>query len=225
MLIKRDELPSKGWKTDLPETFEMLPFSGKHARNVSEAIEKESMMPLMEALIECLPDIDAMQISIQDAYFLLLIQRLKDSDVSPLAFEWQCAKPLYQYPDGYYIELQDRPSIGVNPCSNWTHTILDKSSLSTVYLNEHSDRFDIPRLKNFEEANQSRFDWIAAHLNSDHRAAINELEHQEDLVLFHEIVEWVKKSQHGISSNVICTCSSCNRETQMVWNFTAQAFA
>lgn len=225
MLINKNDLPSKGWKAELPESFTMIPFAGQQVRSISEAIEADSMLPLIESLYQVLPDIDANQLSIPDAYYLLLTQRLHVSDVRPLVFEWQCSLPIYQYTDGFYNELQDRPSLGVQPCQNWTPTLLDASSISILKLNHEHERFDIPRLQNFKQANSSRFDWVAAHLNKNHRAAINELEQQQDLTLFTELSDWVKLSQHGLVGAVDCQCDRCNRETRVNWNFTPKAFA
>lgn len=225
MLITTKDLPSKGWKALLPESFNMIPFSGKQLRAISEAIETESMLPLVQSLYEVLPDIDAGELSIPDAYYLLLMQRLHVADIKPLAFEWQCGLPVYQYADGFYNELQDRPTLGVQPCQNWTPTLITFESLAIMRLNVEHERFDLPRLKNFEQANASRFDWVAAHLNVNHRAAINTLEQQENMELFTELTDWVKQSQHGISGELECACDRCNRNSVINWQLTPKVFA
>lgn len=223
MNVLLKDLPSLGWKSGLPAEFEMRLFSGAQTRLVGKAVDEKSMAPLFEALAQTM-DIDFGALSIPDAYALLLHQRLASSHIKPIVHLWTCKKPMYEYSDGSYTELQDRPSLLVRPCDVQTSTIIDAHSLTIRTLSVEHETYDLPRMRNFEQATSSTFDWVAAHLSPNHRQAINQLESQEDLELWTSLSDWTAASKHGIQSGVSCDCSSCHRPSNSEWTFGPELF-
>lgn len=225
MIIRLQDLPSTGWKSELPNELDMRPFSGTHTRLIAQAIEQKSMGPVFEALAQCF-DVDVGMLTIPDAYFLVFLQRLRSSHVKPIALRWTCKKPIYEYTDGSFTELKDdRSPLLVRPCDHREMSSIVGDSLTVLKLQNTHPEFNVPRLKNWAQASSSTFDWVAAHLDVDHRAAIARLEVQENLDLWTELSDWVSASQHGIQTGVSCVCTGCQRDTDIEWTFGPELFA
>lgn len=225
MIIRTLELPSTGWKSELPPEMEMRPLGGRQTRLIAQGIEQKSMLPIFEALQQCF-DVDVSALSIPDAYYLVFIQRMRTAHIKPLVYQWTCKKPVYEYTDGASLVLrEDRSPLLVRPCDQIVKSAITPDSVIVRKLQSTHDRFDIPRLSNYEQASSSTFDWAAAHLNRDIRAAIAELETRIDLTLWTELSDWISASQHGIHTGISCTCDSCSRDTDSDWTFGAEIFA
>ncbi|WOL24366.1 hypothetical protein fHeYen902_020c [Yersinia phage fHe-Yen9-02] len=218
-------LPSKGWKSELPEQFEMRLFEGRQIRQIAKAIETKDMRPiLLEALPECLSvPIDAL--TIQDAHALILQQRLAMKAVSPLLVRWNCKKPMFEYSDGVKQDLQeDRPAINAFPCDARNISELDESSLLIYSLSAESEEFDLARMRDYEQASESMFNWNVAHLGPNFNQNMARLEQERDLSLWLRLSDWVTDSRHGISTEISLPCHSCGRHSIRDWQMTPSIF-
>ncbi|AXG66523.1 hypothetical protein JA33_119 [Dickeya phage vB_DsoM_JA33] len=225
MEIITRSLPSAGWKSGLPPSFDMKPFSGKQAYHISKAIEQDNLAPI---LLEALPEVLSIPIdmlSIQDAHALVFQQRMLIENF-PLRVFWTCNKPLFEYANGVFPDLRDDDELPLNtfPCDAHNVGVIDESAVTVLTLRANSDEFDLPRMRNYEVAHESRFNWFVAHmgLNFDENYAL--LERQTDLNLWMRLDEWVKAAQHGIPTTITMSCPVCKRESDRTWEMKAKIF-
>lgn len=224
MEIITQSLPSTGWKSGLPATFDMRPFSGAESIYISQAIEEDSLTPL---LLEALPrtlNINIDMLTIQDAHALLFQQRMM-LDEFPLQLPWTCNMPLFEYSTGIYQEpIADELPLNTFPCDAHNLSPMREGDVTLLQFRAHSDEFDLPRMKNYLYSQESRFNWFVAHmgLNFDDNYAI--LEQQKDLKLFMRLSEWVTASAHGIPNTVELLCPVCRRESTRTWEMKARMF-
>lgn len=224
MEIITRSLPSTGWKSGLPASFDMRPFSGKESIFIAEAVEKKSLKPL---LLQALPNtlsIPIEMLTIQDAHALLFQQRMMIKD-TPLKVLWQCHMPLFEYADGVFQDPRDdEVALNTFPCDAHNVGIIDESAVTVRVLNVASDEFDLPRMINYEAATESRFNWFVAHMGVHFDRNYSTLEQQEDLKLWMRLTEWAANSDHGIPANINLTCPVCKRESERTWELLPKIF-
>lgn len=224
MEIITRSLPSTGWKSGLPASFDMRPFGGKESIYIAEAIEQNSLAPI---LLKALPNVLSIPIdmlSIQDAYALVFQQRMMIED-SPLNVPWLCVQPLFEFADGVFQEPRD-DEIPLNtfPCESHNIGTISEEAVTLLTLTAASDEFDLPRMINYEAAHESRFNWFVAHMgvHFDRNYAI--LEQQKDLKLWMRLSEWVGACVHGIPRDITLHCPTCRRESTRTWEMLPKIF-
>lgn len=225
MEIQTASLPSRGYKAQLPETFEMRMFSGKENRAIAKAVDtKEMRHILIDALGPCL-NIPLEELTIPDAYALVFQQRMFLNQVAPLRTYWRCNKPLFEYSDGIEKSLRDSGAmINTFPCAANNVGVIDETSMTVGVLNAEHDRFDLPRMRHFDRATEDGFGWHVAHMGRDFDRQVALLEEQTDLTLWTELSNWVQASRHGVLTDISLTCPHCQRESVRAWDMTPAMF-
>lgn len=224
MEIITRSLPSTGWKSGLPPTFDMRPFSGKESIHISEAIEQNSLAPL---LLKALPNVLSIPIdmlTIQDAHALIFKQRMMIED-SPLNVPWTCVQPLFEFADGVFQEPRDDEfPLNTFPCEAHNRGVIEESNVTILTFNTSSDEFDLARMINYEAAQESRFNWFVAHMGTNFDRNYALLEQQTDLKLWMRLSEWVGASVHGIPRDITLDCPVCKRESVRTWEMLPKIF-
>lgn len=224
MEIQTLSLPSRGWKSQLPESFDMRMFGGKELSAIARAIETKDLSPI---LLEALPatlSINIDMLTVQDAHALIFQQRMWLKD-HPLQVPWKCNKPLFEYSTGILAEpLEEENPLNVFSCDAHNIGIIGESAVSVLTLTAESSEFDLVRMKNYERAQESMFHWHVAHMGLDFDYSYGILEEQQDMKLWMRLSEWVRASTHGIPNEIILTCPVCHRESSRTWEMLPSIF-
>ncbi len=225
MELQTASLPSRGYKAQLPESFDMRPFSGKENRAIAKAVETKDMKYiLLDALAPCL-SVPLEEITIPDAYALIFQQRMFMNAVAPVRTYWTCNKPLFEYSDGItHQPRMDGAVLNTFPCAAKNVGIIDETSLTLMMLNAEHPEFDLPRMRHYERASESMFNWHVAHMGPKFDRNVAVLEDQEDLTLWTKLTEWVQASRHGVSTDISLTCPHCERQSVRQWEMTPVIF-
>lgn len=225
MEIQTVSLPSTGYKSKLPEKFEMRMFGGRENACISKAVESKDMrFLLVDALGECL-NVPLDELTIPDAYALVFQQRMLMNHVAPLRTYWNCKKPLFEYSDGVVNELRpEGGAINTFPCDANNVGVVDESSMTVASLSVTHDRFDLPRMRHYERASEDMFGWHAAHLGPNFDQNVALLEEQQDLTLWIQLSEWVLASRHGLLTDIELSCPACKRKSVRTWDMTPVIF-
>lgn len=225
MEIQTASVPSTGYKSNLPEKFEMRMFGGAENRLISQAVEKKDMRYiLVDALGPCL-SVSLDEFTIPDAYALVFQQRMFMNSVAPLRTYWKCNKPLFEYSDG--IEKAVRPDGGVIntfPCAAQNVGVIDETSMTVAQLSVTHERFDLPRMRHYDRASEDMFGWHASHLGPNFDSNVALLEEQQDLTLWTQLSEWVLASRHGLLTDIELLCPACQRMSTRQWDMTPAIF-
>ena len=226
--ILTTNLPSRGWKSGLPERFEMEKFSGRHTMKIAQAAQKDDMEILLtEVLPDCL-SIPIASLTIPDAHHLLYLQRMMMNKTSPVRVHWSCNKPMYRYSTGVFNTIQgDIPPLDFFPCDNYNESIIDDTSCAVAVLIEASTEFDLARMRHYHHTlheTNALFNWHAAHMGPNFDDNVAQLESQEDLTLWTRLSEWVRNSRHGLSSEINVTCEHCGRASGLQWDMRPRVF-
>lgn len=225
--ILTQNLPSRGWKSGLPEKFEMEKFSGRHTLNIAMAAQKDDMeIVLTQVLPDCL-SIPIDSLTINDAHHLLFLQRMMMNAVSPIRVHWSCRKPLFRYSTGVFNQIQgDIPPLDTFSCDTHNESIVDDTSCAVAVLNAASDEFDLARMRHYRHTleDNALFNWHAAHLGPNFDANLARLEQQQDLELWMRLSDWVVKSRHGLSTELNVTCDHCGRASGRQWDMRPRVF-
>lgn len=225
--ILTHNLPSKGWKSGLPDSFQMEKFSGKHTLNIAMAAQKDDMEILLtQVLPDCL-SIPIDSLTINDAHHLLFLQRMLMNHASPVRVQWTCRKPLFRYSTGVFNTIQgDIPPLDTFPCDTVTESIIDDSSCAVAVLSAASEEFDLARMRHYRHTLEENalFNWHAAHLGPDFDRNVSRLESQQDLELWTRLSDWVIKSRHGLSTEINVTCDHCKRHSGRSWDMRPRVF-
>jgi len=220
-------LPSRGWKSGLPESFEMEKFSGRHTMNIAMAAQKDDMEILLtQVLPDCL-SIPIDSLTINDAHHLLFLQRMLMNHASPVVVNWTCRKPLFRYSSGVFNTIQgDIPALDQFPCENFNQSIIDDQSCAVAVLDAASDEFDLARMRHYHHTldENALFNWHAAHMGPNFDANIARLESQQDLELWTRLSAWVIKARHGLSTQINVTCDHCGRPSGREWDMRPRVF-
>lgn len=225
MEIQTASLPSRGYKAQLPDVFEMRRFAGKENRAIAKAIDSKDMKYiLLDALAPCL-NIPLDELTVPDAFALVFQQRMWMNTVLPLRTYWRCNKPLFEYSDGIVNELRpDGGVINTFPCAANNIGVIDETSMSIAVLNAEHERFDLPRMRHYERASEDMFSWHVAHMGSDFDGNVALLEEQSDLTLWLELSEWVRASRHGLLTDIELLCPHCQRRSTRAWDLNPSVF-
>jgi len=224
MEILTRHLPSVGWKSGLPESFDMRPFSGKELEFISEAIEKNSMAPILLHALPQVLSISTDMLTVQDAHALVLQQRFMIKDF-PLIQHWVCHMPLFEHKSGVFQEpLEDEVPLNTFPCDAHNATEITEAAVTVLTLTANSDEFDLPRMINYEASQESRFNWFVAHMGTNFDQNYALLEQQEDMKLFMRLSAWVKAANHGIPSELEVSCPVCRRTSHRLWDMQPKIF-
>lgn len=225
MEIQTASLPSRGYKSGLPESFEMKPFAGPQLRSISKAVETKDMRHiLIDALEPCL-NVPLADITIPDAHALVYQQRMFMNKVAPVRTYWRCNKPLFEYSDGIVNELRKEGGvINTFPCATNNVGVVDESSMTIAMLTAEHDRFDLPRMRHYERASEDMLSWHVAHMGPAFDRNMALLEEQQDLKLWHELSEWVLAARHGLLTEIELTCPACGRKSTREWQMTPVIF-
>lgn len=224
MIIHAAQIPSKGWKSGLPETFEMRPFGPKQFPLFAKAFEEKEMRYLVQDALTDVLDIDIGKLSIPDAMALVLHQRMEVSKVAPLILSWKCHKPIFMYPSGPSIEQKDEQVIGAEPCDTLNQSTIQNSAIQILELGSHSEEFDLPRMVNYEFAQESTFNWVVAHMGPDFLLNIDKLNASDGMELWARLIEWARQAKHGVMPNVSVRCAECSRQTNASWTIDPSIF-
>lgn len=226
--IQTRNLPSRGWKSGLPESFQMEKFSGRHTRQLARAAKDKDWSDVLQRVLpDCLSiPIDAL--TIPDAFSLIFNQRMLMNEVSPVVLSWQCKKPVYEYGQQVMFALQgDTTPTNIYPCEHSNVSVVDKDSCAMAILNASSDEFDLPRMRNYDHTTDEQdgmFYWFVAHMGPNFDANLARLEQQQDLELWTRLSDWVQASRHGIITELNMTCNHCARESLRSWDFQPSVF-
>lgn len=225
MEIQTASLPSRGYKAELPEVFEMRMFGGKENRHIAKAVEKKDMRYLLiDALAPCL-NVPLDEMTIPDAHALIFQQRMLMNSVKPLATYWSCTKPLFEYSDGIVNELrEDGGVINTFPCAAKNVGVIDESSMTIAMLAVEHEQFDLPRMRHYERASEDMFSWHVAHMGRNFDQSMARLEAQTDLTLWTELSEWVLASRHGLLTDIELPCPACGRRSTRRWDMSPAIF-
>lgn len=224
MEIITRSLPSAGWKSGLPPSFDMRPMSGAESYYISQAIEEDSLAPLLLEALPKLLSISTDMLTIQDAHALLFQQRMMVEDF-PLFVPWTCHQPLFEYSSGIFQEpIGDELPLNTFPCDAHNLAELKEEAVTILAFTANSDEFDLPRMKNYAVSQESRFNWFVAHMGLNFEENYALLERQTDLKLWMRLSEWVKASSHGIPNTLTLSCPVCRRESTRTWEMRAKMF-
>lgn len=225
MEIKLVSLPSMGYKSNLPEVFNMEPFGPAQFPLMAKAAETDDKRYLLQDALDGVLDIDVGRLSIQDAHALVFQQRLLSSSVRPLSVGFKCLHPIFEYDFGTSTSyLPDDILLGQHPCNTSQHAMIDASSLEVSVLNAQHTEFDLPRMEYYTEASESLFHWAIAHHSSDFHRSLHHFETQGTLDEFTALTLWVEQSQHGLLNSVTCSCASCGKTNKVLWDMPARIF-
>lgn len=223
------DLPSKGFKLGFDTQYlTMKSFNGVSLNLILKAIEEKNYTRMFEALWGvCDFDVDAL--TIPDAMFLIFVQRIALSDVSPLRVVGPCKHPVFiQEDESEVFSLKSRtlPIADTRPCNTPIVATLEPGD-NVAFLDDAHDTFDLPRVKYVTQLGRelTKLEWVAAHLGRDHiEDCVSELESQPDLRLWMSLSSWAQRSRHGLKRTVRATCPVCARDTDITWDLNAEMF-
>lgn len=224
MIIQASQLPSKGWKSGLPESFEMQPFGPKQFPLLAKAFDTKEMRYLVVDALQEVLRIDFGRLSIPDAMALVLQQRMSITDVAPLTLTWKCPKPIFMYKSGPSVEHRDEPVLGAEPCDTLCQTDLHMDAFTILELNSTSVEFDLPRMMNYELAQEGTFNWVVAHMGDDFLSNIDKLNASDGMELWARLIAWTRAAKHGILSDLDTRCPSCGRTSCTSWSVDPSLF-
>lgn len=224
--IRTMDLPSRGWKSGLPETFEMEKFCGRHTMAIARSAHEDDMTELLTKILPDCLSVPIDNISIGDAHYLLFLQRMSNAEM-PLVTRWNCNKPLFQYSRGVFNTIQDdTPPLETFPCNTLNQSVIDATSLAMVELQAADTEFDLARMRHYEQTlgENAMFYYHAAHMGPDMDKNISVLEQQPDMVLWLKLAKWVANARHGLSTEISVTCNCCHRDSNRSWDLRPKVF-
>lgn len=224
MIIQAAQLPSKGWKSGLPEAFEMKPFGPKQFPLMAKAFEEKEMRYLVQDALQDVLSIDFGRLSIPDAMALVLHQRMEVSEIAPLILTWKCHKPIFMYASGPSPLSKDEPILSADPCDTLNQSILSDNSFSILELSAQSVEFDLPRMLNYELAQESTFNWVVAHMGDEFLQNIDKLNASDGMELWAKLISWTRSAKHGILPDMDVSCAVCSRTTKTSWSIDTSIF-
>lgn len=225
MELQVKSLPSLGWKSGLGETFNMEPFGPKQFPLLAKASESNDIRYLLVDALSQVLDIDHSVLTIPDAHSLVFMQRMQLSKTRPLGVQYRCVHPIFQYADGESTDLDlEKTLLGQRPCGTVVRGEITTENLMARTLDATHPEFNLPRMRYYDEASESLFNWTLAHMGESFYDSKAHMEESGDLKLFGELTAWVIKAQHGLLKTVDCRCPQCGLVSQVAWNMPPSVF-
>jgi hypothetical protein len=180
-MIFTNELPSRMYTYPATE-LDVQPFKPRQIALMSKAVMLESMAPTIEAMGQCISNIDINRLTIGDFFYLLTWQRINAFSHNKPHVIWDCTNQLITDGDKVftpaeltrYVEAYENASeeerkgmedpnetmIDVLPCGHVNHTELTIESFSVRHILEEplDARLDFPRCKDLVELTELRSD-------------------------------------------------------------------
>lgn len=236
MNITLDQLPSRGYRADLPNELTVNQFGGAALNFLGKAFETNDMVHVLHAL-GTVCEFDIGQLTIPDAMYLAYLQRLALKDVSALRVTARCRHPVFTQADGstlYALKARTGPVVNTKPCD--TIIYADLSEKESLLITLPSDEqismyegttFSLPRVHQVFELGTctlSSVDWVAMHLDMSATDAKTHLSSQPDLSLWMQLSNWATFSVHGLATVAHAHCPVCKRNTDVTWHMVPQMF-